>query len=44
MYRTISNEFAQLYSWEGAKGKKKFGTLKLSEVIFGKSWKFGTSD
>lgn len=35
MYRIITNEFAQLYSWEGGKGKRKFVNLTLSRVIIG---------
>ncbi|XP_030753180.1 uncharacterized protein LOC115884507 isoform X2 [Sitophilus oryzae] len=33
MYRIMTNEFAQLYSWEGGKGKRKFVNLTLSKVV-----------
>ncbi|KAK4885947.1 hypothetical protein RN001_002218 [Aquatica leii] len=33
MFRIINNETAQLYSWEGQKGKQKFKDLLLGKLI-----------
>ncbi|KAK4882171.1 hypothetical protein RN001_005490 [Aquatica leii] len=33
MYRVITNKTGQLYSWEGAKGKRPFKVLTLSKII-----------
>lgn len=35
MYKLFKNELGVLYSWEGAKKKLKFKSLKFSGVIIG---------
>lgn len=36
MYRTISNELGQNFSWEGRKGKRPFQKLKLADALIRK--------
>ncbi|CAG9823908.1 unnamed protein product [Phaedon cochleariae] len=33
LYKIITNEFAELYSWEGGKGKRKFINVTLSRLV-----------
>lgn len=33
MYKIFTNEVGAVYSWDGAKGKQKFKSLKISAVI-----------
>ncbi|CAH1130060.1 unnamed protein product [Ceutorhynchus assimilis] len=33
MYKLLTNEVGNLFSWDGAKGKRKFKCLKLANVI-----------
>lgn len=35
MYKVMSNDFAQKYSWEGGKGKRKFVNISLSRLVIG---------
>ncbi|CAG9771713.1 unnamed protein product [Ceutorhynchus assimilis] len=35
MYKLLTNEVGNLFSWDGAKGKRKFKCLKLANVILG---------
>lgn len=36
MYKLLTNEIGRKYSWDGAKGKLKFKTMRLSAVLIGK--------
>lgn len=34
MYRVLTNEIGQKYSWEGGKGKQKFNQLPVMKIIY----------